>query len=138
MELLSAVTAEECGIEPCALIAGQKELTVERNRAVLRVERGIDIAGTGDEAVQLERKKGSGTLGPALFAGPAHIYEHVPKLRAAAVQVGSTLLRQPNSGLFEGHRLVSPQFLAIVEAYRQFDPDGKWVLRKFLIGHARA
>ena len=80
VELLSTIATEKRGIEPCALIARQKELTIERNCAVLRVERGIDIAGTGDKAVQFERKKGPGSLRPALFTGPTHIYEHVAKL----------------------------------------------------------
>src|SRR6185437_15903283 len=93
--LLSAIAAEERGIEPRVRIVWVEKLAVEGNQPMGRcAKRRIDAAGAREETMQLERHESAIAVATTFVRWPVHKNQHGLKLRSTARFVSPRLLRK--------------------------------------------
>ena len=96
-------------------------------------ERGEDLAGTGDEAVELEGEECSRASATACSLRETDASEKTNHGIPADVRSHTAVVRQHFHGIGKRDRSLTFQLLPILESDGQFGPDGERMITKFFV-----
>ena len=133
MDFMATFPAEPSWIEAMARGVRILQLTLEQDPPWPTGQRRENLAGTGNEAMQLECEEGAGPFAAALGFWQAYAGQELLETTSTCFLVEAAIQRQLLHCVVERDRLLALQFLPVIKADRQFGPDGEGMSPQRLI-----